>query len=203
MRLAITSHKGGVGKTTNAISLAGAVAEITGARVLLVDGDPNRSALRWRERGPGLGEFELCAERQAPRYWQSADHVLIDTAARPSADDVRDLLELVELVLVVTTPDALALDTLRPAIDAITTAGGAERFRVVFSMIPPIGRAGDEARELVKAAGWPALDGGLRRYAAHVRAAAAGVLVRDAGGDHAADGWKDALELAREIQDER
>jgi chromosome partitioning protein len=81
----------------------------------------------------------------------------------------------------------------------ITAADDAERFRVVFSWLPPIGRAGDEARELAKKAGCPALDGGLRRYVAHGRAAAAGVLVRDAGGDHAADGWKDALELAREI----
>ena len=58
---------------------------------------------------------------------------------------------------------------------------------MVLSMLPPIRRAGDEALELVKKAGWPPLDGGLRRYAAHVRAAAAGVLVRDAGGDHAAE----------------
>lgn len=198
MRVAITSYKGGVGKTTTAINLAGAMAETTGARVLLVDGDPNRSALRWRDRGDGL-PFTVCAERQAPRYWPEADHVVIDTAARPSVEDLRDLLELVDLVLIVTTPDALALDTLRPAIDTLSTAGGATRYRVLISMIPPIGRAGAEARDLVERAQWPIVAGGLRRYAAHTRAAAYGCLVRDAGGERTAEAWTDAIELAKEI----
>ena len=198
MRVAITSYKGGVGKTTTALNLAGAMAEITGARVLLVDGDPNRSAIRWRDRGDGL-PFTVCAEKQAPRYWPEADHVVIDTAARPSVDDLRDLLEIVDFVLIATTPDTLALDTLRPAIDTLSTAGGATRYRVMISMIPPIGRAGAEARDLVERAQWPIVAGGLRRYAAHTRAAAQGCLVRDAGGERAAEAWSDAIELAKEI----
>lgn len=198
MRLAICSHKGGVGKTTTAINLAGAMAEITGARVLLVDGDPNRSAIRWRDRGEGL-PFTVCAEKQAPRYWSEADHVLIDTAARPSVDDLRDLLEIVDLLLIATTPDALALDTIRPAIETISAAGGSTRFRVLVSMVPPVGRAGLDARELIDRAGWPIVAGGLRRYAAHSRAAAQGCLVRDAGGDHVEDAWGDAIALAKEI----
>jgi chromosome partitioning protein len=198
MKIGILSNKGGVGKSTIAVNLAGAVAELTAGRVLLVDGDDNRSALQWSRRGAGL-PFCVCPESQAATHWPNVHHAIIDTAARPTAADIRDLLALVDWVAVVVSPDALSLATLRPTIDAITTAGGSGRYRVMLSMIPPVGRAGLEARALVEKAGWPILAGGLRRYAAHSRAAAAGCLVRDAGGEHAAAAWSDALQLAREI----
>ena len=129
-----------------------------------------------------------------------ADHVVIDTAARPSVEDLQDLLALVDLVWIATTPDTLALDTLRPAIDTFSTAGGATRYRALISMIPPIRRAGAEARDLVEQAKWPIMAGGLRRYAAHTRAAAQGCLVRDAGGNNAVEAWSDAIELAKVLQ---
>lgn len=44
--LAVVNHKGGTGKTTTAVNLAGALAEL-GRRVLVVDLDPQASATRW------------------------------------------------------------------------------------------------------------------------------------------------------------
>ena len=47
--ITITGHKGGVGKTMTAIHLATFFSEW--GRTLLVDGDPNRTALSWQQRG--------------------------------------------------------------------------------------------------------------------------------------------------------
>jgi cellulose biosynthesis protein BcsQ len=54
MIISMLNRKGGVGKTTIAINVAATLA-VTGVRVLLVDADPQASALSWsslRERDP-------------------------------------------------------------------------------------------------------------------------------------------------------
>jgi chromosome partitioning protein len=62
-RIALSNNKGGSGKTTTTVSLAGAFAE-RGLRVLVVDLDPQGSATEWlggRESPNGLVEFSAGA----------------------------------------------------------------------------------------------------------------------------------------------
>ena len=47
--VAVVNHKGGVGKTTTAVCLSGALVE-QGKRILLIDLDPQASASKWLER---------------------------------------------------------------------------------------------------------------------------------------------------------
>jgi chromosome partitioning protein len=85
--VAVVSQKGGAGKTTVAMQLGGGLHAI-GASVLLVDLDPQESALRWAESASllesdlhfdvrkmsGLELIKHVAELQ-----QEADYVLLDT----------------------------------------------------------------------------------------------------------------------------
>ena len=77
MIICIASHKGGVGKTTVAINLGAYLNQFD--PVLVVDGDPNRSATDWARRG-NL-PFKVVDERQAIKYARDYRHVVIDMLA--------------------------------------------------------------------------------------------------------------------------
>lgn len=111
MIVALLNQKGGVGKTTLALHLAGELA-VKGARVLVVDADPQGSALDWAEQRTrsGLerrfGVIGLAREslhREAPALAQSADHLVIDGPPRVTGI-ARSALLAADLVLVPVQP---------------------------------------------------------------------------------------------------
>ena len=57
MIITVTSYKGGVGKTTTAIHLAAYLQRL--APTLLVDNDPNRSAIGWAARSENVLPFRV------------------------------------------------------------------------------------------------------------------------------------------------
>lgn len=195
MIITIASFKGGVGKTTTAVHLACCLQGR--APTLLIDGDPNRSATGWARRG-GL-PVRVVDERQAARFARDYEHVVIDTQARPAQEDLEALADGCDLLVIPTTPDALALDALLQTTEALKTLG-ASRYRALLTMLPPRpSRDGDEARAMLGAAGVPLFDGGIRRMVAFSKAALSGVCVRDAADPRARDGWADYEAVGKEI----
>ena len=58
--LTVTGYKGGVGKSTSAIHIAAYLANQH--QTILIDGDPNRTAINWSQRG--AMPFTVADERQ-------------------------------------------------------------------------------------------------------------------------------------------
>lgn len=195
MKIALMSNKGGVGKTSTAVHLAACLHKLSPA--LLVDGDSNRSALGWAERAETL-PFKVVSEKQSPKYWRDFEHCIIDTGARPDKADLRDLVEITDLIMVVTACDALALHVLTPTIEALNSVG-ADNYRVLLSLVPPVGFAGAEARETIAAAKLPIFKAEVRKYAAVAKSALLGCLVCDVRDDHAADAWADYMSVSKEL----
>lgn len=195
MILTVASFKGGVAKTTTAVHLAAYLAER--GPTVLVDGDPNRSTLGWSRRG--ALPFKVVDERQAAMFVRAAEHVVIDTAARPSREDLEALAGGCDMLVIPTTPDALGLDALMATVEALR-AIGAERFRIMLAIVPPRpSRDGDEARAMLAGAGLPLLSGQVRRAAAFQKAALSGVVVRDLKDPRAAECWSDYQAVGREL----
>lgn len=194
MIVGIVSHKGGVGKTTTAIHLSHFLNSRKPA--LLVDGDLNRSALAWSRRGEM--PFKVIDERQASRYSRNFDNIVLDTGARPSEADLRAMVDGCDQLIVISGCDALSLDALLPAVETLQKIG-AERFRVLLNLVPPVGNAGAEAREMLGSAGLPLFKNHIRRWAAFAKAALEGVTVDEVRDEHAADAWGDIVAIGKEL----
>lgn len=114
MIVALLNQKGGVGKTTLAINLAGEWAR-QGKRVTLIDADPQGSALDWsqqraRDGWPRLfsviGLARDTLHREAPELARDADRVIIDGPPRVAAL-MRSALLASDLVLIPVQPSPL------------------------------------------------------------------------------------------------
>lgn len=195
MIITVASFKGGCAKSTSAIHLAGYFA--ARGPTILVDGDPNRSVSSWAARG--ALPFRVVDERQATRHVREAEHVVIDTPARPSREDLEALADGCDLLVIPSTPDVLSLDALLATVEMLRSINAA-RFKVLLTIVPARpSRDGDEARAMIVEAGLPTFAGSIRRAVAFQKAALGGTLVEAVRDPRAAECAADYQAVGREI----
>ena len=114
MYIAVLNTKGGVGKTTTAIYLALAAHNANPDRlVILIDADPQKSALAWAEIAKENGEelpFEVVEGMEKSFPYNKAHRetiVIVDTA--PSGYEMEYPVQAADLIVIPTESDGLSL----------------------------------------------------------------------------------------------
>lgn len=195
MIISVVSYKGGQGKTTTAIHIAGFLSRRGSTAV--IDADSNESALGWSKRGQL--PFDVVPEEMTASAARTHDHLVIDSAARPEPRKIEAIARNSQLIVLPVTPDALSLDVLRQTIDSLKNVE-AGKYRVLLTICPPYPQHdADAARRLIEKAGLPIFFGQIRRAVAFQRAALSGCLVGDVADPRAAECAADYEAIGHEI----
>lgn len=183
MILTTINQKGGTGKSTIATNLAACFAR-EGAEVLLVDADPQRSALDWRmdrpETVPLVQVIGLPVEnlhREVPPFSRKYELIIIDGGGRITTS-ARAAVSLADFVLVPTLPskpDLLSTqDFFRQVIEAVAAVQPV-RAGMLLNMVHTGTRMSRKTEEHVRTLPYPTFTTVLHHYTAYREAFAVGL----------------------------
>ena len=202
MILTVTSHKGGVAKTTTAMHLAAYLERRDGqGSTVVVDADPNGSALGWARRSKGQLGLEVVSSREAQERGvvRTFQNVVVDTQGRPRGDGLRRLVAQCDLLVVMTTPEAGSTETIMLMDRDIQALEGPAEYRVLMTMVKWYNRRAAAARKSLLRRNIPMFETEVRDRAAFATAELRGVPVHEIKGKGARDGWADYEAVGREV----
>ena len=139
MILTLQNQKGGVGKTTLSLHLAHQLT-LTGARVLVVDADPQGSARDWLEARTASAPFAVVGldrptiHRDIDKLHADYDAVVIDSPPRVT-DIARSAILAADLIVIPVQPSPLDVWAAQDTVGLITDARVyKENIRSVFAI---------------------------------------------------------------------
>jgi chromosome partitioning protein len=171
--ISITGFKGGVAKTTTAIHLAAFLSKKKST--LLIDADPNKTALKWSRRGSLT--FQVVSEKESIKYIPSAEYIIIDTPARPNSEDLMEIANGCNLLILPSAPDVLGIEAL---LETAAAFGSEVNYKALLTIVPPLpSRQGEIMLKELKAQKIPVFNTVINRSASFQKAALLGVTVNE------------------------
>jgi chromosome partitioning protein len=151
--IAVIAQKGGVGKTTLALSLAVA-AQRAGKAAAIVDLDPQATACNWGDRrGTDTPVIVSAQPARLSQVLKSAEgagaqFVVIDTP--PRAEQAAMMAaKAANLILIPCRPAVFDLDTVSTTLELIRHAG-TQSVVGILNGVPPRGSKGEQAADVIK-----------------------------------------------------
>ncbi|PIB95332.1 ParA family protein [Caulobacter sp. X] len=144
--IAFVSSKGGVGKTTSALVVAGVLAGLTKDLVTIVDADPNKPLKKWSELAGKPDNIAVVTDEAESRIVdiideasQSSRFVIVDLEGAATSR-VSNAISMSNLVIIPVQGSGLDADQAVKTIRLILEAGKSQRrkipYRVLFTRVP-------------------------------------------------------------------
>lgn len=184
MIIGVLNQKGGVGKTTLAVNIAAALAR-TGKRVLLIDADPQGSALDWAAAREGDPLFAVVGlpkpsiHKELALVGEGYDVVVIDGPPRVT-DLARSAIMASDVVLIPVQPSPYDIWAADEVVKLIQEASVfKENLKSVFVINRKIANTaiGRDVREALEAYDLPTLEASIVQRVAFAEAAAVGKAI--------------------------
>ncbi|WP_019701919.1 ParA family protein [Paracidovorax oryzae] len=180
--IAVANPKGGVGKSTLAMNVAGYFAS-QGHAVALGDLDPQQSSRLWRSLRPPaarpIADWETPAGA-VPRPPRDATHAVLDTPAGLHGAPLKEVLKLADKVVVPLQPSVFDIFATRSFLDELAAhrQAASTQIGIVGMRVDSRTIAADKLQEFVEGLGLPVL-GMLRDTQNYIHLAAQGLSLFD------------------------
>lgn len=187
MIIGILNQKGGVGKTTLSVNIAASLAR-TGARVLLLDIDPQGSALDWAAAREGAPLFPVVGlpratiHKEIDQLGKDYDHIVIDGPPRVT-DLARSAIMASDVILIPVQPSPYDIWAAEEVVKLIDEARiYKESLKAAFAVNRKIANTaiGRDVREALAAYPVPSLVASITQRVVFAEAAAQGLAVHEA-----------------------
>jgi chromosome partitioning protein len=163
--IGVVGKKGGSGKTTVAVNLAGALAELF-PEVLVIDSDPQGTALTWRAAAGDtgfpvqvIGLPQAVIHQEAPKFAQKYDAVVIDSPSGYQDEQIqRSVMLASSLVVIPVQPSAVDIWSARDTAALVAQAklyNPDLKAHLLVSRAQPRTRLSQEAREALEGLSLP------------------------------------------------
>lgn len=191
--IAVCNQKGGSGKTTLSMQLAGTLAKKK-KKVLVVDADPQGTATRWaasaEDENPfpasvvGLSAASEKVHREVKKFINDYDFIIIDCPPAADSPVPQSALLIADLALVPIIPSPLDLWAsvgIRKTIENVSEINETLTARLVVNQCQPRTNLAKETLEILPDFGIPVCKNYLRQRTAYRQSAVFGQIVQDFG----------------------